>query len=58
MNPYATTNEQRKIQNCPLFNEIPKNPNIQVPILNFLTQKKKKKKKIPKSFYNKPRKIK
>ena len=55
MNPYATTNEQRKIQNCPLFNEIPKNPNIQVPILNFLTQKKKKKKSL-KPFTTNPEK--
>ena len=56
MNPYATTNEQRKIQNCPLFNEIPKNPNIQVPILNFLTQKKKKKKKSLNPFTTNPEK--
>ena len=31
-----------KIQNCPTFNEIPRNRKIQVPLLTFLTQKKKK----------------
>ena len=41
---------KNKIQNCPTFNEIPRNRKIQVPLLTFLTQKKKK------TFYNKPRK--
>ena len=33
---------KKKIQNCPTFNEIPRNRKIQVPLLTFLTQKKKK----------------
>ena len=32
---------KNKIQNCPTFNEIPRNRKIQVPLLTFLTQKKK-----------------
>ena len=38
------------------FNKKPKNPKIQVTILNFLNQKKKKKKQNIKPFTTKPKK--